>query len=276
MASKQRITYNFIERKITRFIYDVSLANINNKILVIILIIKIKKEMIRFFFIQEQTSKKFTSTEIIEISTRNNKALKPNGIHEFISNFFSKKELNQLELLLEIAKSMKFNVQTSMKKHLNFVAIENDLLDFLINLSFFMKPKCLILIYAVYSPFFDFFMLEQFKKIDNNRLCFPILDLFDLSYYIYYFNNEQFEYADDSKFISYKTIYSETDDYNLNRVIEFFKCLKNKSETTSNKETYSAVHGNNIFFNNIYPEETYYKSILFKKFYFDGKTVSSL
>ncbi len=146
--------------------------------------------------------------------------------------------------------------------------MEVELLNYLLFLSYFVKPKCLVILYTICSPFFDFSYLDHFKNYEKSTLCFPILNLFDICYYIYYLNEEKFYYAEDSKHISFKKIFCEEDDYKIENTRNFLNELKHVTESID-KQDY-LTNKENIHFKNIYHNHLYYCSNFFTMIFSEG------
>jgi hypothetical protein len=181
--------------------------------------------------------------------------------------------MSQIEIIIKVA-------QTLRKKHEvcesrddnNFVDMEISLLENLIILSYLIKPNCLLLLYTVFSPFFDFGILAKTNDQSIERLCFPLINKFDVYYFLYSFKNNQFNYEDDYENLSYKRIYWENEIYDIKKVAKFLEELKTKSITKKlrSKNKYSTQLENNIYHENYYGNE-YYENDLFKIIHFNGK-----
>lgn len=203
--------------------------------------------------------------------------------------FDSSKELNQLELLYVLTQNILERI-LEMRKLNNLVFIEAYLLQCYVNLSLIIKSNTIIFLYSVTSPMFDFEKLEKFEK-KSNDFIFPVLNKFDLTCYLYKFNDSKiitsFDYLDDyiqteastvlySNYGFYKTVYNDVDNYEIDLTVKFLNQLlfvtnnliRNKTELELYSEEYSSK-------NRTYNKQFYYDLYLNYSFY-DNKSFDCL
>ena len=123
--------------------------------------------------------------------------------------FNNKETMKQTEILTQWCEGLQLKIYKTQEETSNLACIEKVVLEQLLDFLTISKETLVIYLYSISSPMFDVLNLPHFKKI-NERVTIPILNKYDIQFYLYICSNNQFKLVDDnSNGMSFIEIYDD-------------------------------------------------------------------